>query len=86
MQTRDNNRKNQGEIVFIDDPVPKDHLLRKIEKAVDFSKLYEIVEELCCHNNGRPSTDPVVLFRARFQKNFLRPIRACLKIEEVTDF
>lgn len=64
MLTKDNNRKNQGEIIFINDLVPEDHLLRKIEKAVDFSKIYEIVEDLYYHNNGRPSTDPVVLFKA----------------------
>lgn len=73
MLTKDNNRKNQGEIVFIDDPVPKDHLLRKTEKAVDFSKLYEMVEDLYCHNNDRPSTDSVALFKTRFQKIFLHP-------------
>lgn len=64
MLTKDNNRKNQAEIIIIDDLVPENHLLRKIEKAVDFSKIYEIVEDLYCPNNGRPSTDPVVLFKA----------------------
>lgn len=28
-----------------------------------FPKWYEIVEDLYCKNNGRPSTDPVVLFK-----------------------
>ena len=32
------------EIVGIDSLVPKEHLLRKIDKAVDFSRLYEMVE------------------------------------------
>lgn len=30
------------EIVGIDSLVPKEHLLRKIDKAVDFNRLYEI--------------------------------------------
>ncbi len=63
MLSKGNDRRNQGEIICIDDLVPKDHLLRKIEAAVDFTKIYEIVEDLYCKNNGRPSTDPVVLFK-----------------------
>ena len=53
----------QGEIVFLEDLVPKNHLLRKIEAAVDFTKIYDIVGGLYSANNGRPSTDPVVLFK-----------------------
>ena len=30
------------EIVGIDSLVPKEHLLRKIDKAVDFNRLYEM--------------------------------------------
>lgn len=51
------------EIVGIDSLVPKEHLLRKIDKAVDFNRLYEMVEPLYCEDNGRPSVDPVVLFK-----------------------
>lgn len=51
------------EIVGIDILVPQDHLLRKIDQAVDFNRLYEIVEPLYCEDNGRPSVDPVVLFK-----------------------
>ncbi len=58
--------RNQMEFFCIDSFVPQDHLLRKIEDAVDFSMLYEIVGELYCHNNGRPSVDPVVLFKIVF--------------------
>ena len=58
--------RNQMEFFCIDSFVPQDHLLRKIDDAVDFSKLYEIVGDLYCHNNGRPSVDPVVLFKIVF--------------------
>ena len=51
------------EIVGIDSLVPQDHLLRKIDWAVDFNRLYEVVEALYCEDNGRPSIDPVVLFK-----------------------
>ena len=43
--------------------VPQDHLLRQIDTAIDFNKVYEFVEELYCKDNGRPSIDPVVLFK-----------------------
>lgn len=43
--------------------VPGEHLLRKIDSAVDFSRIYDIVEDLYCKDNGRPSIDPVVLFK-----------------------
>ncbi|MBQ4518773.1 MAG: transposase [Clostridia bacterium] len=53
----------QVEMISIEDLVPQDHLLRQISSAVDFSKIYEFVEELYCDDNGRPSIDPVVLFK-----------------------
>jgi transposase len=51
------------EIVNIDDIMPREHLLRKIDAAVNFDHLYELVEDLYCADNGRPSIDPVVLFK-----------------------
>ena len=51
------------EIVDTDSLVPTEHLLRKIDAAVDFSKVYDMVEPLYCADNGRPSIDPVVLFK-----------------------
>ena len=51
------------EIVGIGSLVPQDHLLRKIDQAVEFDRLYEMVEPLYCEDNGRPSVDPVVLFK-----------------------
>ena len=43
--------------------VPKDHLLRKIEKVMDYDWLYERLDPYYCHDNGRPGTDPVVLIK-----------------------
>ncbi len=51
------------EIVGIESLVPEEHLLRKVDRAVDFNRLYEIVEPLYCEDNGRPGIDPVVLFK-----------------------
>lgn len=36
--------RNDGEIVAIDDLVPKFHLLRKIDRAIDWNKIYPIVD------------------------------------------
>ena len=51
------------EIVDTESLVPTNHLLRKIDAAVDFNAIYDMVEPLYCTDNGRPSVDPVVLFK-----------------------
>lgn len=43
--------------------VPESHILRRIDKVVDFSWLLEEVEELYSEENGRPSVDPEVIMR-----------------------
>lgn len=63
MIEKERKSRDQAEIVCIEMLVPKDHLLRKIDAAVDFNKIYDFVEELYCPDNGRPSIDPVVLFK-----------------------
>ena len=55
--------RGQLEFVNLENMVPQDHLLRKIDAAIDFKKIYEFVEDLYCEDNGRPSVDPVVLFK-----------------------
>ncbi len=50
-------------MVSIEDLVPADHLLRKVENAIEFSFIREEVKDLYCPDNGRPSIDPVVLFK-----------------------
>lgn len=55
--------RTQVSIVSLDELVPGDHLVRKIEHAIDFSFIYDLVEDLYCEDNGRPSVDPVVLIK-----------------------
>ena len=43
--------------------VPQDHLLRKVEKVMDYEWLYEKLDAYYCHDNGRPGIDPVVLIK-----------------------
>ena len=51
------------EFVVIDQLVPKEHLLRKIDAAVDFTHLYEMVEPLYCEDMRMTVTGISVLFR-----------------------
>lgn len=58
--------KNEREVIEIADTeslVLAEHLLRQVDEAVDFKKLYEIVEPLYSEDEGRRSIDPVVLFK-----------------------
>lgn len=51
------------EIVDTESLVPQNHLLRKIDAAVNWERLYEMVEPLYSEDNGRPGVDPVVLVK-----------------------
>ena len=55
--------QQEMELVSIESLVPADHLLRKIEAAIDLEFIGERVRHLYCENNGRPALDPVVLFK-----------------------
>jgi transposase len=54
------------EMVTIEELVPDDHLLRKINRFIDFSFIREKTKNLYCENNGRPAIDPVILFKMIF--------------------
>lgn len=56
-------KRNQIQMFCIEDLVPKDHLLRKIDRAIDWSFIYELVEDKYCLDNGRPSINPVTLIK-----------------------
>jgi len=51
------------EFVSIENMVPEDHLLRKVDKYIDFSFIDDLVKDLYCPNNGRPAIDPKVLIK-----------------------
>lgn len=46
----------------LEDLMPKEHFLRDLDAAVDFSFIYDKVEDLYA-SSGRPSVDPVVLVK-----------------------
>ncbi|WP_226373479.1 IS1182 family transposase [Pectobacterium quasiaquaticum] len=53
----------QFEMVTLEELVPEDHLVRKIDAAIDFEFIRDTVTHLYCHNNGRPAIDPVRLIK-----------------------
>lgn len=67
MMTRDADKKREQMLMFcMDDMVPKDHLLRIIDKAIDWNFIYDLVEERYSIDQGRPSLDPVLLIKIVF--------------------
>lgn len=67
MMTKKIDKKRDQMMVFcMDDMVPQDHLLRLIDRAIDWSFIYDLVEGTYCHDNGRPSMDPVMLIKIPF--------------------
>ena len=63
MMTRRKNQQIEMHLITIEDLVPMNHLLRKVNDILDFSFIYDGVEGLYCNSNGRPSIDPVVLVK-----------------------
>jgi len=52
--------------MIYDELVPPSHLLRRIAATVDFDFVSELVGDCYCLDNGRPSWDPLVLFKVVF--------------------
>ena len=79
--------KNRDQIVMIcmDDLVPQDHLLRKIDRAIDWSFIYDLVEDKYSYDQGRPSLDPVLLLKIPFIQYLygIRSMRQTIKEIEV---
>ncbi|MCY9376991.1 IS1182 family transposase, partial [Bacillus sp. T17B1] len=55
-------QREQLEVFALSELVPEDHLVRKMEEAMDFSFIYDQVAPLYS-SKGRPSIDPVVLIK-----------------------
>lgn len=63
MLTRKESKQMNYEFVLLEELIKEGHLLRKINKYIDFSFIYDLVEDKYCLDNGRPSVDPVVLLK-----------------------
>ena len=57
--------RNQFAMLAIDDLVPKDHLVRKIDAVIQFDFIYPVVESTYS-TYDRPSIDPVILIKLVF--------------------
>lgn len=66
MITINNNIQSEILMTTMEELVPQDSLFRKIDKYIDFTFIYDEVKDLYCENNGRPSIDPVILFKIIF--------------------
>jgi len=67
MLTKRPKRQYASEIVNLEEMIPQDHFLRVIEKYFDWNFIYEEVEKEYSVF-GRPSIDPVVLFKIHILK------------------
>lgn len=65
MTCRYNIKRDSIILDTINNLVPPDHMVRKLEKAVDWKFIYPLVKDLYS-SEGRPSVDPVVLFKMIF--------------------
>src|SRR5690554_3783474 len=62
------NKSKQSEMIFMtmESMVPEESLFRKIDHMIDFTFIYDEVKDYYSENNGRPSIDPIVLFKLVF--------------------
>jgi Transposase and inactivated derivatives len=65
MTNRKNAKLDSIILSTLNDLVPQNHLVRKIENCLDFNFIYDLVKPLYS-SHGRPSIDPVVLFKMMF--------------------
>lgn len=63
MISKNNDHTAAIQMVSIEQLVPEDHILRKIDAAIDFNFIYDLVEDKYSSDTGRPSIDPVVLIK-----------------------
>ena len=81
----DKNREHMS-FVCLDEMVPKDHILRSIDRAIDRNFIYDLVEDKYCEDNGRPSVDPVMLIKIPFIQYLfgIKSMRRTIKSIEVS--
>ena len=72
------------EVVTLEELVPEDHLLRKVEQAVDFSFIHDMCKDLYCPDNGRPAIEPELLFRMLFL-GYLYEIKSEVKLAQAVN-
>ena len=66
MLKKPTSHQTELERVALESLVPADHLLRKVDAAIDFGFIRELTEGLHYSDNSRPPIAPEVLFKALF--------------------
>jgi transposase len=56
-------KRDQMQMFSMEDMVPQNHLLRIIDRAINFNFIYDLVEDKYSMDQGRPSMDPVTLIK-----------------------
>jgi transposase len=79
-------KRGQIQMFCIDELVPQDHLLRIIDKAIDWTYIYGLVKDKYSKDTGRPSMAPVTLIKIPFIQYLygIRSMRQTIKEIEVT--
>ena len=78
-------KQQQMELVIMEQMVPENHFLRKVDRAVDFSFIYDLCAPLYCADNGRPAIDPEMLFRMLLV-GYLYGIKSEARLEEEINY
>ena len=73
------------ELIILEQLVPQEHLLRKIDRSIDFSFIRRLCAPLYSANLGRPAIEPEVLFRMLFV-GYLYGIRSERRLEEEVNY
>ena len=63
LSKQEKEKRQEAVMLIMDDMIPEDHILKQIDKYVDFDFIYELVKDMYCLDNGRPSIDPVILIK-----------------------
>ena len=63
MQGRQEYQSELFATIDIESMIPKNHLLRKLDRLLDLSFVREMTKDFYCENNGRPSVDPELFLR-----------------------
>lgn len=84
MMSRNTDKKReQMQFFCMEDMVPQNHLLRNINRAINFSFIYDLMVDKYSEDQGRPSIDPVMLIKIPY-KNCGSVCTACPYLEKCT--
>ena len=84
LRDRKTQQQDQYEIVLLEELVPQDHFLRKVDTAVDFSFIHDMCKDLYCTDNGRPAIEPEMLFKMLLL-GYLYDIKSEVKIAQAVN-